>query len=62
MSTQWTALFLLLSAWLNSSAATEKARLSEEATRNGWLLSFGAGQEQARRTGKPLMVVLRCEP
>jgi hypothetical protein len=33
-----------------------------EAVANGWLFSLAAGKEQARRTGKPLMVVLRCVP
>jgi len=28
----------------------------------GWLFSLEAGKAQARRTGKPLMVVIRCVP
>ena len=32
------------------------------AARNGWLSSLEAGKRQARETGKPLMVVLRCVP
>ena len=32
------------------------------AARHGWVLSLGEGQRQARATGKPLMVVLRCVP
>lgn len=32
------------------------------AVRNGWLLSLAEGKAEARKTGKPLMVVLRCEP
>ena len=30
--------------------------------RHGWLSSLEEGKAQARRTGKPLMVVLRCVP
>jgi hypothetical protein len=34
----------------------------QEAARYGWLSSFADGKAEARRTGKPLMVVLRCFP
>jgi len=30
--------------------------------RHGWLSSFREGKAQAKKSGKPLMVVLRCEP
>lgn len=30
--------------------------------RNGWLYSLSEGKTEARRTGKPLMVMVRCEP
>ena len=33
-----------------------------EAVRNGWLFSLEEGKAQARKTGKPLMVVIRCVP
>jgi hypothetical protein len=33
-----------------------------ELSEHGWLTSLAAGKEQARRSGKPLMVVLRCVP
>ncbi len=33
-----------------------------EARRHGWLLSWDEGLQQARQTGKPLLVVLRCAP
>jgi hypothetical protein len=32
------------------------------AARHGWLASLEEGQDQARKTGRPLMVVLRCVP
>src|SRR5690242_12851281 len=34
----------------------------QEAARYGWLASLEEGQAQARKTGRPLMVVLRCVP
>jgi hypothetical protein len=30
--------------------------------RNGWQFSLRTGKELARQTGKPLMVVIRCQP
>ncbi len=33
-----------------------------QAGRSGWLFSLEQGKAQARESGKPLMVVLRCEP
>lgn len=33
-----------------------------DAGRYGWLPSIEAGRSEARRTGKPMMVVLRCVP
>jgi hypothetical protein len=29
---------------------------------DGWIFSLESGKAEARRTGKPLMVVLRCAP
>jgi hypothetical protein len=31
-------------------------------SRYGWLFSLEEGKAQARKSGKPLMVVLRCQP
>jgi hypothetical protein len=33
-----------------------------DASRFGWLSSLSEGKAQARKTGKPLMVVIRCVP
>lgn len=33
-----------------------------DAVKHGWLSSLEAGKAEARKTGKPLMVVLRCVP
>jgi hypothetical protein len=34
----------------------------QQAARYGWLFSLEDGKAQARKSGKPLMVVVRCEP
>jgi len=34
----------------------------QQAGRYGWLFSLEDGKAQARRSGKPLMVVVRCQP
>jgi hypothetical protein len=33
-----------------------------DGARYGWLSSLEEGRAQARKTGKPLMVVIRCVP
>jgi hypothetical protein len=33
-----------------------------QAARFGWVASLEEGKARARQTGKPLMVVLRCQP
>ena len=35
---------------------------SQDASSFGWLFSLDDGKAQARQSGKPLMVVLRCVP
>jgi hypothetical protein len=37
-------------------------RRGEDAARYGWLFSLEEGKAQARKSGKPLMVVVRCVP
>lgn len=33
-----------------------------EAVQNGWLFSLSQGKAAAEKSGKPLMVVMRCVP
>jgi hypothetical protein len=50
-------------ALAEAPALAQRGRGSEQAAaRNGWLFSLEAGKRQARETGKPLMVVIRCVP
>ena len=47
---------------LADSSALAQRRRGPQGGRHGWLGSLEQGKAQARQTGKPLMVVLRCEP
>ena len=59
-----TALALGCLFWIAPSveAQFQKGPRGGNAGRYGWLFSLDAGKELARKTGKPLMVVIRCEP
>ena len=37
-------------------------RRDQDAARYGWLSSLTEARDQARKTGKPLMAVVRCVP
>ena len=52
----------LLLTHASASAQRGREREGRGAGRNGWGSSLAAGLHEARQTGKPLMVVLRCEP
>jgi hypothetical protein len=46
-----------------SSLAQKGGRVGGQAAfRNGWLMSLEQGKAQARQSGKPLIVVVRCVP
>ena len=34
----------------------------QRAAQQGWISSLDEGMSEARKTGKPLMVVIRCQP
>lgn len=59
---------LLASAILVQHAGAQPPRRErergneQEATRHGWLWSLEEGKAKAKKTGKPLMVVVRCVP
>ena len=46
-------------ACLSVSAAEPIAQIAEK---KGWLTDYAAAKSAARRSGKPLMVVFRCQP
>jgi hypothetical protein len=51
---------LALSALL--SVAGSSAQPEPDAAKYGWYADYAAGKAEARRTGKPIMLVFRCEP
>lgn len=50
-------------AWTASPCHAQKGKgKGGDASKYGWLSSLAEGKAQARKTGKPLMVVIRCVP
>jgi ABC-type sugar transport system substrate-binding protein len=49
---------------LSAAAASAQGRpfAEPQAARYGWLPGLEEGKAQARKAGKPLMVVIRCVP
>ena len=58
------AVFLALGAvaLADTSVLAQRRGRGEPGGRYGWLSSLAAGKAQARQSGKPLMVVVRCVP
>ena len=56
---RWFAVVALLAAAPVASAQTAATKV---AAKFGWLGSWEAAQADARKTGKPIMVVFRCDP
>ncbi len=58
------AIFALLTAaiFTPSSVHAQRGGNSGIASQNGWLFSLTQGKEFAQDSGRPLMVVLRCDP
>jgi hypothetical protein len=57
------ALALCVLGYAADPAAAQKGgKGDQEAVRQGWIFSLEEGKTQARKTGKPLMVVVRCVP
>jgi hypothetical protein len=53
-------LTLLALALLPHVACAQK--LKAELARNGWHSDYASGLREAKRTGKPILLVLRCDP
>ena len=47
---------------MTASLASAQSAASKVAAKFGWHNSWEAAQAEARKTGKPLMVVFRCDP
>lgn len=52
----------VLGIGLGSARAQFFKKKEGDGPKTGWLGSYAQGKEEARRTGKPLMVVIRCQP
>jgi hypothetical protein len=52
---------LVLSVLL-TAAGPASAGPTPDAARYGWYADYAAGKAEAKRSGKPIMLVLRCEP
>lgn len=44
-----------------ASAALAQSEASRLAPQKGWLTDLGAARLQAQKTGKPMLVVFRCD-
>jgi hypothetical protein len=56
-----TRLFVSLAA-LTLFGATAPAQTGKLVTKYGWHTDYDAARAEARRTGKPIFLVFRCEP
>ena len=46
----------------SAGATVAQTPASKMMAQKGWLTDLDAAKAQARKTGKPLMVVFRCDP
>lgn len=57
--------FILTAGVLLASAGVgiaQNSTASKAAAQKGWLMNLDAARAQAQKTGKPMMVVFRCDP
>lgn len=54
-------LLACLPLWKTPDATAEKIAVQKVDGKIEWIYSYQEGKQQARRTGKPLFVVFRCE-
>jgi gamma-glutamylcysteine synthetase len=47
---------------MGSPALAQRGLPTQAAARYGWLADYAQAKEQAKRTGKPIMLVFRCIP
>ena len=52
----------LFSLSASDALAQGKRGRDQNAAKYGWLPSLAEGKAQAKKTGKPIMVVMRCVP
>jgi hypothetical protein len=54
--------YVLVLSCLLMLAGPASAGTALDAARNGWSTDYAASKAEAKRTGKPIMLVFRCEP
>jgi hypothetical protein len=55
--------FIAIIAVITTNPAfAQNSAASKIAPQKGWLNDFNAAKAQAQKTGKPMMVVFRCDP
>ena len=63
MRTLTVALIALLLGGLSASPAfAQKGRVRDDAEKYGWTDDLPAAMKEAKRTNKPVVVILRCIP
>ena len=53
---------LALSGLSPASVSAQKGKFRDDAERYGWTEDLPAAMKEAKRTGKPVIVILRCIP
>ena len=60
---RWHLFFISVSVGLATASATlAQSPASKIAAQKGWLTDLPAARAFAQKTGKPLMIVFRCDP
>lgn len=56
--------YVLISAMfvIGTGVCHAQSPASKVATQKGWLADLPTAQAQAKKTGKPIMLVFRCDP
>ena len=47
---------------LLAGAAVAQTEATKLAAKKGWLTNLDAARAQAQKTGKPMLVIFRCDP
>lgn len=53
---------LSLSTWISTVSAHGDPFWRQKAAKYGWLTDYNKAKAEAKKTGKPMMVFLRCIP
>lgn len=62
MRTSFLGILCLVAALVPSTGLAQKGKSRDDAARYGWQDSLTGAMKEAKRVGKPVMVVFRCVP